>query len=662
MIGVDMVDVADNACANIYIKKYFGDYIPKWYPYNQYISDGITLEYTFTFLLLKPMDLAVFVTLPNSDPDQDIDRKEYQKDYIVNVYGSDNGGTITLAKTYPIGSVITITLGSDFSLPTNFKEGRNFNGKELDDAFKQVILFIRELALLYGNSLKYPINTRLSDINSTVLPPLKDEHIWEGRNGKIIQIPTPSGGGGGGNCCDILRKELANNNTGTDGAGMIGFRDNTNNISTNLSEQVNKIISEFQNIQTVPKPTKDQYGMMLYNINGKVAWHSPFIGSILFHLDKLEPEEMYGLLYANRQTIYPWEESPEGIPYSRLAKKWWSSRHGYYKFGSGREDYAAIVAYDTHLFVLINDIGVEHNVVYENMNMHEVAKHDPSTLDCESIFERNQLRCYERAESSGDFSDNGTGIKHFSVFYNPGEKGNISYLDFNTASIRYEGGEYFTFLGIRVYYIVAGKGAVPPSTGIRYLVRVDLFENHTLGEVEFLTKHALRGTGLWAIDTNFRENAWFSLRSPGLKVYLNYGNKPTEYEREKITIYVPKDSDNKTRRELIKTGINKYSLTIPDGRDLYLRGGDSFELDQDVYWRDLELSKSFNLQYGGMVMGDNIRKHSHGYQISTGIKGTEVIRYDNGSQSLYDLETKTTMVGGFENRVAALVGYYYVFY
>ena len=66
------------------VKNYYGEIdlsnLPQQYTLIQYISDGETLKYDFRFLILKPEDIKVYVTLKNKIPDPENDIKNLGSD------------------------------------------------------------------------------------------------------------------------------------------------------------------------------------------------------------------------------------------------------------------------------------------------------------------------------------------------------------------------------------------------------------------------------------------------------------------------------------------------------------------------------------------------------------------------------------------------------
>lgn len=635
------------------------------YPFNQYISDGETKDYLFNFLLLNHKDLSVYATPPDVQASS-CDKLVLDTDYIIKNYGKD-GGTIELSKAYASGYIITITLDSNYNIDTNFKEGRTFSGAELDLIFNQISLYFKELSLLFLTTLKYPINS-IIDPTSTYIPQLKDGNVWVGKNNKIIQVPLPSGGGGG-DCCEILKAELANNNMGVDGARMIGLYNKIDNLHTNLSVAINDLYEKVNNSTTIPKPKEDElYLYMSNDKNGDIFWDKSIIGSVYKYLHKVYEETHPGLLYLDGDGYYPFTKSEAGIPYSRLADAWWDEANGEYEFGGSGEAYTAEVLPELNngVLLLVNDIRIKNNVVFENLDLSSAIEYAPSTMSCAQLINRDALEVYERDVSSGGFSDKGTGVTFYGHQYIDGLKGNSGIIDFQNLRQTMVGGEYFTFLGVRVYYVVAGKGNPPSSSGIRRLVRVNIRSNYAKTDVMFLTKHALRGTGVYLLDPDFRENAMFSLTSPDLKVYLKYGDQPNEYDLGVITLYIPEDKSMEERAQLIKKGINKYSFAVPDARDLHLRCGDDEHLDPTVGWRNVEARKKFRLQYGGIVISDTLKPHNHVYGLtSTLAQGPEIgTLYPDTTtpRKIYQVNQSTTPTGNVETRGSAMIAYFYVRY
>lgn len=649
---------------DVYRSKYCGVVLPTWYPFMQYVfpeDSSPGANFTFKFPLLASYYLAVYITEPGVDPDEVIDKLALGTDYALDAYGR-RGGRLHLCRGYPKGSVITITYSSDFALLTRFKEGVNFDGNELDLIFFQIQQYFREFEVYRRTSIRYNVNTNLNTLGGALVPHLKDGYVWIGKGGLTTQTLLPDGSGGGG-CGDEVKKliaDLANNDRGVDGAGMIGIFDEIAGIHTTVRERINAFSYVLNNINPVPAVTINDAYLPLTNDGTNVFWDKRVIGRVYQSAYK---KYMPGLLYCDGSGYYPFESSKEGIPYSRLANEIWSESIGNYYFGGKYDSYDCVLPYDKHMFIMINDLSIDNVLYFENMEITTHQKQNKaSTTACNSIYEGNRMYIFERAASTGRFIDNNkTGVNFEYLSYNENVKGNSGVLDFNAAALHFNGGEYFTVFGLRVYYIVNGRGAVPPSTGVRRMVRVDLFENHTLGEVEFLTKHAIRGTGLYIIEPNFRENAMFQLR-PDLTVYLKRGTLPPGYERDKITVYVPEGATEAQENVIVRNGINKFSFSVPDYRDLVLRGGDANDLSMQTAWKNIEQRKMMRLQYGGNVVSDVVKAHHHEYQITTRERTPYVIAsYAGGTVRSYNQPgSNTSKFGGLENRMASAEVYFYI--
>lgn len=664
-----------SCCADPSGNDYRGDYVPKWMPYDQYLSDGSTKVYVFTFQLLVPTNLGVYVTAPGISPNPVVDKLILHTDYVIRTYTDKDGGVIELAKTYEKGSVITITLQSNYVLATNFKEGRTFSGAELDLTFKQVSLYLQELALLYSMVIKYPINTIDKDESRTLVPMLKDDHIWVGSNGRIIQVPLPDGSKGDVTCCDVLRAQLANNDQATDGARMIGVYDQINNLHTNLSAMINNLNKKINGINTIPKPKEDEVCLPLISTaDGKVVWDKSVIGNIIQSISKRPQTFMdkYGLLYADGSSYYSFDKSPVGIPYSRLANTWWRQEAGTFLFGGAPDQHQACVLQDKngkdYFYVVLNDAKEPLVVVDDNVDIKIVHGSDLNFKQTEAskIMDAARIEIFENDVSTGEFNDGATptGVSGMELSFFPNRKGNSYVLNFAKAKLDMKGGEFFTVLGILVWYTVNGKGTKPSTKDVRRVVNVDLPTSYSLDQLVHLTKFSIRGNDIYTIDLNFRENAMFSLKTPHVQIFLKYGDYNVKYTHNRITITVPKSATYRDKALYIRNGINRYTFCIPDLRDLHLRGGDARSVDyMKPSWRNIERYKRIKRQYGGVCISDSIKHHGHNYAFYGGWtwgKPMGLRRETKGSVDTYQVEIQPT--GTTENRVASHEAFFYVKY
>lgn len=217
------------------------NYLPQQNTINQYIADGITSIFNYTFLILTDEDIAVYVTNPGEMANPDKDLQILNQDYTVQNAGNETGGTITFVKNkIPVtGSIVTLVRSMQVSIDTEFGNAQTFNGHTLDAAFERVLLIMQQFQTqLSTRALQYIINSYLTSNLSNILPVLttKDNQVWVSQNGTIIAAEIES------TDVSTLRSELASEApNGGDGTGLIGYYNVLNKQGQTLQSFLNKL-------------------------------------------------------------------------------------------------------------------------------------------------------------------------------------------------------------------------------------------------------------------------------------------------------------------------------------------------------------------------------------------------------------------------------------
>ncbi len=217
--------------------------LPQQKTINQYVANGITTVYTYSFLILEAdasaNDIAVYVTPSGQSANPSADIQVLNEDYTVQNVGNVSGGTITfLPGAIPAnGSIVTIVRAMAFTIDTEFSLAQNFNGANLDSAFERVVLMMQQLYTYYSNNaLSYIINSYLPTVGSNFLPVLTniDNQVWISQGGVIIAALLQN------DSMSTLRSQLASQAPGGgDGASLIGFYDTVNDEGTTLDQFLN---------------------------------------------------------------------------------------------------------------------------------------------------------------------------------------------------------------------------------------------------------------------------------------------------------------------------------------------------------------------------------------------------------------------------------------
>ena len=167
--------------------------LPQQIARNQYIADGITTVFNYTFLVPSANslvnDIAVYVTVAGNLPNPATDIQPLNTAYTVQGAGVITGGTITFQPGYvpPISAVITIVRNMFVGIDTDFAVAQNFNGANLDLALERLVLIMQEYFTgLQYTTLTYPINAILPSQDLNLLPQLPNNYTWVGLDGKVV--------------------------------------------------------------------------------------------------------------------------------------------------------------------------------------------------------------------------------------------------------------------------------------------------------------------------------------------------------------------------------------------------------------------------------------------------------------------------------------------
>jgi len=199
--------------------------LPQQNTINQYIADGTTSVFNYTYLILIESDISVYITNPGDEANPDKDLQVLNQDYTVQNAGTMTGGTIIFVKNkIPIQSaIVTLVRSMQVVIDTEFGNARSFNGHTLDAAFERVLLIMQQFQTqLNTDSLQYIINSYLTSNLANKLPILttNDNQVWISQGGRIIaaQIENTD--------VSTLRSELASQApNGGDGTALIGYYD-----------------------------------------------------------------------------------------------------------------------------------------------------------------------------------------------------------------------------------------------------------------------------------------------------------------------------------------------------------------------------------------------------------------------------------------------------
>lgn len=208
--------------------------LPQQETINQYLADGSTTEYSFTYYAPTEEDIDVYITPPGQIANPVADIKVLDTDYTVE-FAIDplTGGTITFIDGAPESTaIVTIVRNVKATITSNFADVQNFNGTNLDnELIRNMLVSQQNETFDLRRTLHYAINSYLPDIVDQVDMPLLDQEraIWMRRNGVITPVVLEENPD-----VSTLRSELADEQQGADGASIVGYYD----ISTNTGMTV----------------------------------------------------------------------------------------------------------------------------------------------------------------------------------------------------------------------------------------------------------------------------------------------------------------------------------------------------------------------------------------------------------------------------------------
>lgn len=214
--------------------------IPQQVTVIQYIANSAQLQYTFAFYITGAADLAVYYQASNAVPVPANDLLQLNTDYTVTQNADPvTGGYITLLFTPTSGYYLTISRNIQAALNVNFTNAQTFNGANLDNALNTLLLLCQQNQTYnFDRNLSYIINSYLPNATAfTQLPTLGANQIWQGTGGAIAAVTLEENPD-----TSTLRSQLANEAPNTNGAGIVGYYDTVNSVSTTVAAFLNNLV------------------------------------------------------------------------------------------------------------------------------------------------------------------------------------------------------------------------------------------------------------------------------------------------------------------------------------------------------------------------------------------------------------------------------------
>ena len=220
--------------------------LPQQETINQYVGDGIEPVFEYTYLVPTDRDIDIYVTPPNQSANEDADIQPLGVAYTVQNTGVLEGGTVTFLPGFipANGSTVTLDRNVKASIETNYAEPKTIIGENLDDSFEREMLVIQQNKTDNDlRSLRYEKSSFVPDTTDrNVVPLLEEGFIWKGSAaGGVVaafQEEDPD--------CSTLRSELESKTQGSDGAGLVGYFDESRLLETTVRDQLNNYGSATQ--------------------------------------------------------------------------------------------------------------------------------------------------------------------------------------------------------------------------------------------------------------------------------------------------------------------------------------------------------------------------------------------------------------------------------
>ncbi|TVR97358.1 MAG: hypothetical protein EA406_09855 [Rhodospirillales bacterium] len=156
-------------------------------PRIQYVADGTTTDFSFSFAIFREDNLAVF-----------INEERIWSGYAVHGAGSSSGGLVGFAQAPADGAVVTLMRMLTIQRTTDFQESGMLMAKVLNDELDVLTAALQEVAAGLARTV------RLSPTDHAALLQLPERQLRAGcllgfdGEGNLQVVAPPRGGGGAG--------------------------------------------------------------------------------------------------------------------------------------------------------------------------------------------------------------------------------------------------------------------------------------------------------------------------------------------------------------------------------------------------------------------------------------------------------------------------------
>ncbi|MEE9458274.1 MAG: hypothetical protein V3V84_00760 [Candidatus Bathyarchaeia archaeon] len=197
-------------------------------PTNQYTASGGETTFVYDYPIRNESDLLVYQTLNGNVPDDAAQKIILNVDYTVTGVGAEGGGTIIFANPVAAGDRITIYRRLPYERLQNYVDEQDFSVESFNRDFNNIIMMIQQSNAVLEKLDNLYQKTEVVDSDNFKLPVLGANQIWKKSSLGPIEAVTfeedPD--------VSTLRSELANDQSGTDGARLIGYYDSVGGSQT----------------------------------------------------------------------------------------------------------------------------------------------------------------------------------------------------------------------------------------------------------------------------------------------------------------------------------------------------------------------------------------------------------------------------------------------
>ena len=233
------------------------------YQQEQYIADGSITEFDFSFPVIEPKDIKVFV----QDTENNIEEKTFNSDYTVNL-NSNYSGKIIFTTAPSLNYKVFIQRETDITQKSDYKTSSGFQAEEITNNLDKLTIICQEQQSSIDKSLK---------INS--VSNIKFISFEEPQDGKNLVWKKNSDGTFSGTNSINNPDEVYSN---------IVDNENVKNVSNNINN-INTVANNINNVDTVVSNITDLNNVAtnIEAINSFNNWISTSGGSINYYIGQV---------------------------------------------------------------------------------------------------------------------------------------------------------------------------------------------------------------------------------------------------------------------------------------------------------------------------------------------------------------------------------------